>query len=69
MRIGQGFDVHPLVSGRKLVIGGVEISHHNGLVAMMGALDAEDWGLVHDAARPRLPENDLRVLLKESSQD
>jgi len=31
MRIGQGFDVHPLVTGRKLVIGGVEIPHHKGL--------------------------------------
>jgi 2-C-methyl-D-erythritol 2,4-cyclodiphosphate synthase len=31
MRIGQGFDVHRLVSGRKLVIGGVEIAHDKGL--------------------------------------
>ena len=31
MRIGQGFDVHPLMSGRKLIIGGVEIAHHKGL--------------------------------------
>jgi 2-C-methyl-D-erythritol 2,4-cyclodiphosphate synthase len=31
MRIGQGFDVHPLVEGRRLVIGGVDIPHHKGL--------------------------------------
>jgi 2-C-methyl-D-erythritol 2,4-cyclodiphosphate synthase len=31
MRVGQGFDVHPLVTGRKLVIGGVEIPYHKGL--------------------------------------
>ena len=31
MRIGQGFDVHALVSGRKLVIGGVEIAYYKGL--------------------------------------
>lgn len=31
MRVGQGFDVHPLVEGRKLVIGGVEIPYHKGL--------------------------------------
>jgi 2-C-methyl-D-erythritol 2,4-cyclodiphosphate synthase len=31
MRIGQGFDVHALVEGRKLVIGGVEIAHYKGL--------------------------------------
>ncbi len=27
MRIGQGFDVHPLVPGRKLVLGGVDIPY------------------------------------------
>ncbi len=31
MRIGQGFDVHPLVPGRKLVLGGVDIPYHKGL--------------------------------------
>jgi 2-C-methyl-D-erythritol 2,4-cyclodiphosphate synthase len=31
MRIGQGFDVHPLVAGRKLIIGGVEIPFDKGL--------------------------------------
>jgi 2-C-methyl-D-erythritol 2,4-cyclodiphosphate synthase len=31
MRIGQGFDVHPLVPGRRLIMGGVEIPHEKGL--------------------------------------
>lgn len=31
MRIGQGYDVHRLVEGRKLIIGGVEIPHEKGL--------------------------------------
>ena len=31
MRVGQGFDVHALVHGRKLVIGGVEIPYERGL--------------------------------------
>lgn len=31
MRIGQGFDVHPLAPGRRLVLGGVEIDHPLGL--------------------------------------
>jgi 2-C-methyl-D-erythritol 2,4-cyclodiphosphate synthase len=31
MRIGQGFDVHPLVVGRKLIVGGVDIPHEKGL--------------------------------------
>jgi len=44
-------------------------SVYNGLVAMMGALDAEDWVLVHDAARPCLPEKDLQVLIKECLPD
>ena len=38
MRIGQGFDVHELVAGRKLVIGGVEIAHDKGL---LGHSDAD----------------------------
>jgi 2-C-methyl-D-erythritol 2,4-cyclodiphosphate synthase len=32
IRIGQGFDVHALVAGRKLIIGGVEIAHDKGLL-------------------------------------
>jgi 2-C-methyl-D-erythritol 2,4-cyclodiphosphate synthase len=32
LRIGQGFDVHALVQGRKLLIGGVEIPHDKGLL-------------------------------------
>jgi len=31
MRVGFGYDVHPLVAGRKLILGGVEISHEKGL--------------------------------------
>ena len=31
MRIGQGYDVHPLVEGRKLIVGGVHIPYHKGL--------------------------------------
>jgi len=38
MRIGQGFDVHALVEGRKLIIGGVEIPYHLGL---LGHSDAD----------------------------
>ena len=38
MRAGLGFDVHALVPGRKLVLGGVEIPHEKGL---MGHSDAD----------------------------
>lgn len=38
MRIGMGYDVHKLVEGRKLIIGGVEISYEKGL---LGHSDAD----------------------------
>jgi 2-C-methyl-D-erythritol 2,4-cyclodiphosphate synthase len=38
MRIGEGWDVHALVPGRKLILGGVEIAHATGL---MGHSDAD----------------------------
>ncbi len=58
MRIGQGFDVHRLVSGRALVLGGVRIPHYRGLAghsdgdvlahavadALLGALGEGDLG-------------------------
>ena len=31
MRVGQGYDVHQLTEGRKLILGGVEIPHEKGL--------------------------------------
>ncbi len=31
LRVGQGFDVHPFVEGRRLVLGGVEVPYHLGL--------------------------------------
>ena len=57
-RCGIGYDAHRLVSGRKLILGGVEISHHRGLEghsdadvlshaiadAILGALGAGDIG-------------------------
>lgn len=38
MRIGHGYDVHRLVAGRKLILGGVEIPHETGL---LGHSDAD----------------------------
>ncbi|MET0510047.1 MAG: 2-C-methyl-D-erythritol 2,4-cyclodiphosphate synthase [Burkholderiaceae bacterium] len=37
-RIGQGFDIHALVPGRRLIIGGVEVAHPSGL---LGHSDAD----------------------------
>lgn len=58
MRVGQGYDIHPLAAGRRLVLGGVEIPHGKGLVghsdadvlahaitdALLGALALGDLG-------------------------
>jgi 2-C-methyl-D-erythritol 4-phosphate cytidylyltransferase len=44
-------------------------SVYNGLVAAMAAVDADDWMLVHDAARPCLPREDLRNLIEETRMD
>ena len=41
----------------------------NGLVAAMAAVDADDWVLVHDAARPCLPQADLERLIDEVKDD
>lgn len=38
LKIGQGFDLHKLVPGRKLILGGVEIPSENGL---LGHSDAD----------------------------
>jgi 2-C-methyl-D-erythritol 4-phosphate cytidylyltransferase len=44
-------------------------SVYNGLVAAMAAVDADDWVLVHDAARPCLPAADLARLYAECRGD
>ena len=57
MRIGYGYDVHPLAPGRKLILGGVEIPHSKGL---LGHSDSDV--LVHavcDALLGAMGEGDL----------
>ena len=57
MRIGYGYDVHPLVPGRNLILGGVEIPHSKGL---LGHSDSDV--LVHavcDALLGAMGEGDL----------
>ncbi|QJR11513.1 2-C-methyl-D-erythritol 2,4-cyclodiphosphate synthase [Usitatibacter rugosus] len=78
MRIGQGFDVHPLVAGRKLIIGGVEIPHDKGLLghsdadvllhalcdALLGAASLGDIGKHFPDSDPRYKGADSRELLR-----
>ena len=44
-------------------------SVYNGLVAAMAAVDADDWMLVHDAARPCLFKEDFFRLIEETKND
>ena len=44
-------------------------SVYNGLLAAMAAVEADDWILVHDAARPCLPRKDLEALMRETQND
>jgi 2-C-methyl-D-erythritol 2,4-cyclodiphosphate synthase len=79
MRIGQGFDVHPLVRGRKLVIGGVAIPYERGLDghsdadvllhaicdALLGAAGLGDIGRHYPDSSPQLRGVDSRKLLRD----
>ena len=79
MRIGQGFDVHALVAGRKLIIGGVDIPHPLGLEghsdadvllhavcdALLGAAALGDIGRHFPDSNPAYRGADSRVLLRE----
>jgi len=79
MRIGQGFDVHALVPGRKLVIGGVEIAHDKGLLghsdadvllhaicdALLGAAALGDIGKHFPDSDPKYKGIDSRELLRQ----
>jgi 2-C-methyl-D-erythritol 4-phosphate cytidylyltransferase len=42
---------------------------YNGMVAAMAAVDPDDWVLVHDAARPCLPQRDFDNLIRETGDD
>ncbi|MCZ7564555.1 MAG: 2-C-methyl-D-erythritol 2,4-cyclodiphosphate synthase [Burkholderiales bacterium] len=79
MRIGQGFDVHALVAGRRLVIGGVEIPFDRGLAghsdadvllhavadALLGAAGLGDIGRHFPDSDARYRDADSRALLRE----
>src|SRR5262245_2411392 len=79
MRIGQGYDVHPLVEGRKLVVGGVQIAHHKGLQghsdgdvllhaicdALLGAAGLGDIGRHFPDSDPQYSEIDSRMLVRD----
>ena len=81
-RIGQGFDVHALVTGRPLVIGGVTIPFDKGLDghsdadvllhaitdAILGAAGLGDIGRHFPDTDPAFKEADSRKLLREAAK-
>jgi 2-C-methyl-D-erythritol 2,4-cyclodiphosphate synthase len=78
IRVGQGCDIHALVPGRKLILGGVTIPHHAGLLghsdadallhaitdALLGAAGLGDIGRMFPDTDARWRGADSRVLLR-----
>ena len=81
-RVGQGYDVHKLVEGRKLILGGVEIDHPTGLLghsdadallhaitdALLGAAALGDIGRHFPDTDARFAGADSGVLLAEAAK-
>ncbi|QDC96998.1 2-C-methyl-D-erythritol 2,4-cyclodiphosphate synthase [Candidatus Methylopumilus universalis] len=79
IKVGQGFDVHQLVSGRRCIIGGVEIPFHKGLDghsdadvllhaiadAILGAAGLGDIGQHFPNTDPSIKDIDSRDILKK----
>lgn len=77
-RIGIGYDIHRLVEGRELVIGGVRITHEKGLLghsdadvlvhaiidALLGAVSMSDIGTLFPDTDPKYKDADSMFLLK-----
>lgn len=82
VHVGIGYDVHALVDGRKLILGGVEIPHSKGLDghsdadalmhaicdAVLGALGEEDIGHFFPNTEPRWKDAPSRVFLEEAAR-
>lgn len=81
-RIGQGYDSHRLVEGRKLILGGVQIPHDRGLLghsdadallhaitdAILGAAALGDIGRHFPDTAEEFRGADSRVLLREAAK-
>lgn len=78
MRIGFGFDVHQLIVGKKLFIGGIEIEHHKGATghsdadvmihavcdALLGAANLGDIGSHFPDTSSEFKDIDSKILLR-----
>ena len=82
VHVGIGYDVHPLVAGRKLVLGGVDIPHAKGLDghsdadvlmhaicdAILGAIGEGDIGEFFPNTDPRWRGAESKVFLQEAAR-
>ena len=82
VHVGIGYDVHQLVAGRKLILGGVEIPHTKGLDghsdadalmhaicdAVLGALGEEDIGHFFPNTDPRWKNAPSNIFLEEAAR-
>jgi 2-C-methyl-D-erythritol 2,4-cyclodiphosphate synthase len=82
IHVGIGYDVHQLVAGRKLVLGGVEIPHTRGLDghsdadalmhaicdSVLGAIGEEDIGHFFPNTDPRWRNVPSRIFLEEAAR-
>lgn len=82
VHVGIGYDIHPLVTGRKLILGGVEFTHYKGLDghsdadvlmhaicdAVLGALGEVDIGHFFPNTDPRWKGAPSRVFLEEAAR-
>ena len=82
IRIGEGWDIHALVEGRKLILGGIEIPHDKGLLghsdadallhaitdALLGAAGLGDIGTLFPDTDPAFKGADSTVLLAEAAR-
>ncbi len=80
--VGIGYDVHPLVEGRKLILGGVEIPHTKGLDghsdadallhaitdAVLGAIGESDIGHFFPNTDPRWKNAPSHLFLEEAAR-
>ena len=78
-RVGNGVDVHPLVIGRKLILGGLHIDYHSGcdghsdgdvlvhsiMDALLGAMNKGDIGTLFPSSDDRYKDADSLLLLDE----
>lgn len=82
IRIGEGWDIHALVAGRQLMLGGVQVPYHLGLLghsdadvllhaitdALLGAAALGDIGTHFPDTEPRYKDADSGLLLAEAAR-